>query len=100
MQKRSVAENSMKRSLDAVLQEVLDILEADDGKSFEEKKEAAVNRLRTCQDEFVAETLADFAVADIVGLQLQTSSGNPVRYSTAMNMSLCEGFKMLIVMLL
>ena len=44
MQKRSVAENSMKRSLDAVLQEVLDILEADDGKSFEEKKEAAVNR--------------------------------------------------------
>ena len=71
MQKRSVAENSMKRSLDAVLQEVLDILEADDGKSFEEKKEAAVNRLRTCQDEFVAETLADFAVADIVGLQLQ-----------------------------
>ena len=71
MQKRSVAENSMKRSLDAVLQEVLDILEADDGKSFEEKKEAAVNRLRTCQDEFVAETLADFAVADIAGLQLQ-----------------------------
>ena len=38
MQKRSVAENSMKRSLDAVLQEVLDILEADDGKSFEEER--------------------------------------------------------------
>lgn len=35
----------MQKSLDAILQEVLDVLEADDGKSFKEKKALAVNFL-------------------------------------------------------
>lgn len=47
MNSRTVAETSAERSIDVVLQSVLDIFASEDGKSFKEKKEMAINLLRS-----------------------------------------------------
>lgn len=46
MGERTVAENSSQYALDAMLQEVVDMFEMDDGKTFEEKKKAMRQRLK------------------------------------------------------
>ena len=79
MGNRSVAENSAKGSLNATLQEVLDLLEAEDGKSFEEKKEEAIKRLRKAEDSSLADTLVDLALAEKDAAKIKTmfwESGN------------------------
>lgn len=58
---------AIKSSLESTVQEVLDLLEADDGKSFEEKKAAAVDLLRKSKEAPLAEALVDFTVADTLG---------------------------------
>ena len=45
MDKSEVAKNVMKNAVNMVLQDALDILEADDGRSFEEKRDAVIKRL-------------------------------------------------------
>ncbi len=67
MDRERVKDYAIKSSLASTVQEVLDILEADDGKSFEEKKAAAVGLLRKGKEAPLAEALVDFAVADTVG---------------------------------
>lgn len=79
MGNRSVAENSAKGSLNATLQEVLDLLEAEDGKSFEEKIEEAIKRLRKAEDSSLADTLVDLALAEKDAARIKTmfwASGN------------------------
>ena len=72
MGNRSVAENSAKGSLNATLQEVLDLLEAEDGKSFEEKKEEAIKRLRKAEDSSLADTLVNLALAEKDAAKIKT----------------------------
>ena len=60
----TVAENSAKESLNVTLQDVLDLLEADDGKSFEEKKDAAIQLLSKTKDEHLANTLVGLEAAE------------------------------------
>lgn len=65
MGNRTVAENSANGSLNATLQEVLDILEAEDGKSFEDKKEDAIKLLRRIEDSPLADTLVELASSEM-----------------------------------
>lgn len=72
MDRSSVTKTLMKSSLESTVQEVLQLLDTDDGKSFEEKKKEAISILRKQTDSSLAEHLADFAVADVVGKQVKT----------------------------
>lgn len=65
MGNRSVAENSANESLNATLQEVLDLLEADDGKTFEEKRDAAIQLLRKSEESPLTDTLVNLALAEM-----------------------------------
>ena len=79
MGNRTVAENSAKGSLNATLQEVLDLLETEDGKSFDEKKEEAIKLLRRAEDSPLADTLIDLALAEKDAAKVKTmfwASGN------------------------
>ena len=67
MDRERVKDYAIKSSLESTVQEVLDLLEADDGKSFEEKKAAAVDLLRKSKEAPLAEALVDFTVADTLG---------------------------------
>lgn len=69
MDKESFAEYAVKSSLEATLQEALDILDADDGKSFEEKREAVIKHLQKHRDPILVDALADLAIADKIGQQ-------------------------------
>lgn len=64
MENKTVRKRAMQKSLDTILQEVLDVLEADDGKSFAEKKALAVNMLRCKEDSLLANMLVDMAIAE------------------------------------
>lgn len=60
------------RSVESIVQEVLDILDADDGKTFEEKKEIILKHLRSYEEtENLADVLADAAMADMKGQQVK-----------------------------
>lgn len=72
MKRNSVAKNCAQYSLNVVLQEVLDILNAEDGRSFSEKKEEMLQRLRKVEDSVIADTLVDRAIADAEGLRIKT----------------------------
>lgn len=50
MDKSEVAKNVMKNAANMVLQDALDILEADDGRSFEEKRDAVIKRFTLMAD--------------------------------------------------
>ncbi len=71
MSRESVAELAVKSSLETTVQEVLDILEADDGKSFEEKKATMIEHLSRSQDAELSEILVDRAIAEKNGLKLK-----------------------------
>ncbi|MCI8388807.1 MAG: GNAT family N-acetyltransferase [Clostridiales bacterium] len=79
MGNRTVAENSAKGSLNATLQEVLDLLDAEDGKSFEEKKEEAIKLLRKAEDSLLSNTLVNLAISEKDTAKVKTmfwASGN------------------------
>jgi hypothetical protein len=57
MKNRTATEISVKPSLDAILQEALEILDAEDGKSFEEKKEAMIKYLEDNKYSILAGTM-------------------------------------------
>ena len=71
MDKSISAKHTMKINMEILAQEVLDILEADDGKSFEEKREAAVRHLKEAAESPLAETLIDIAEADVEGTKIK-----------------------------
>ena len=63
----------MQDSLDATLQKVLDILEKEDGKPFEEKKKIAIQLLKKHDDSPLAETLFNHALADQEGKRISSA---------------------------
>lgn len=71
MSRELVAELAVKRSMESTKQEVLDILEADDGKTFEEKKEAVIDFLSSKEAE-LTEILVDRAIMEKTGLRIKT----------------------------
>ena len=71
MNTESFAEYAVKNTIDDTLQEALDILDADDGKSFEEKKEALIKHLRSHKEPVLVGALADLAIADKEGQQIK-----------------------------
>jgi len=72
MSKDTVTEYAIKRTVESTVQEVLDILEADDGKTFDEKKDIILKHLKSYKEtENLAEVLADFAMADMKGQQIK-----------------------------
>ena len=73
MENKTVRNRAMQKSLDTILKAVLDVLEADDGKSFEEKKALAVNMLRCKEDSLLANRLVDMAVAETDASQLKNT---------------------------
>lgn len=71
MDKEAFAEYAVKSTIEDTLQEALDILDADDGKSFEEKKEALIKHLQSHKEPVLVDALADLAIADKKGQQLK-----------------------------
>lgn len=81
MEKHLAAKYAMKSNMETLMQEVFDILDADDGKSFEEKKRAVVSHLREIADPPLSETLVDLAADDAEGARIKNifwSSGEIV----------------------
>ena len=76
MENKTVSKRAMQKSLDTILQEVLDLLEADDGKSFEEKKSLAVDLLRRKEDSLLANKLADMVIAETSASRLKDTFWN------------------------
>lgn len=71
MDQEAFAEYAVKSTIEDTLQEALDILDADDGKSFEEKKEALIEHLQSHKESVLVDTLADLAIADKEGQQMK-----------------------------
>lgn len=69
MDKETFAEYAVKSTIEDTLQGALDILDADDGKSFEEKREALINHLQQHREPVLVDALADLAIADKTGQQ-------------------------------
>lgn len=69
MQKRTVAENIAQNVRDTLIQEILEILDADDGKSATEKREAIIAHLNS----IIAEGTKDFGIPKkCTGIQTET----------------------------
>lgn len=72
MDKSEITKNVKKNSINMVLQEALDILDADDGKSFEEKRDAVIQRLTQKDDTELSRLLVERAIADKEGAEIKT----------------------------
>jgi len=66
-----VKEHAILHTLETTVDEVLAILDADDGKSFEEKKAAMVEHLSMSQNAELSEILVDRAIDEKTGLQIK-----------------------------
>lgn len=73
MKNKSVSKRVMQKRLDDVLQNVVDIFEAEDGRSFEEKKKLALSSLTNQQDALLGKCLADIATHQNTAQQLWKS---------------------------
>ena len=73
MGSNTVKTRSMQQSMDSFLQDTLDILEADDGKSFEEKKAVLLRMLTDKQDSLLAKKVVDIAIAENSASQIRES---------------------------
>lgn len=73
MESATVKNRSMQKSMDSLLQDALDILEADDGKSFEEKKAVLLRMLTDKQDSLLAKKVVDIAIAEKSASQIRES---------------------------
>ena len=76
MEKKTVAKITGRKSIEALLHSVLDILEADDGRSFDEKRAEAVNILRQKEDSVLADMMADRIVAEQKGREIKNAFWN------------------------
>lgn len=82
MGKNLTAKYVMQREKETIVQEVLEIFEADDGRPFEEKRKAALNHLRGIIESPLSETMVNPTTgADINGAQIKErfwSFGNAI----------------------
>lgn len=72
MNKSEIIKNVMKNTANMVLQDALDILEADDGKSFDEKRDAVIKLLTQKGDTELSRLLSERTVADKTGVEIKT----------------------------
>lgn len=73
MDNNQISDALSKTSLNAILQDALDILEADDGKSFEEKRDAVISRLTQKDDSELERLSVERAIADKSGAETKTA---------------------------
>lgn len=81
MGRKSVKEKLIQKNLDNTLRDVLAILESDDGKSFEEKRDAAITRLRENPASALSEILIETAIEEKEGNKIRKafwSSGDRI----------------------
>lgn len=71
MKKTTVKSRSMQKCLEPILQNALDLLEADDGKSFEEKKAAVIQLLTGKGNSVLVRKLPDITGAEKGAAQIQ-----------------------------
>jgi len=72
MNKSEITKNVMKNTANMVLQDALDILEADDGKLFDEKRDAVIKLLTQKGDTELSRLLSERTVADKTGVEIKT----------------------------
>lgn len=71
MEQHRVAENAAKYALDSIRKNVLDILDADDGRSFEEKKRVILAYLKEAEDASLGKAPPACAVSDPDGCSIK-----------------------------
>lgn len=67
MGQKNLSHKTMKIHMEGAIQKVLDIFEADDGRSFEEKKKAVIAYIETREDKLLAERVLKAAINDETG---------------------------------
>lgn len=70
MKNQSLAANVMKISIEDSIHKVMDIIEKEDGRTFEEKKKEAINFLKDKENTLLAERLMDIATYDEIGKKI------------------------------
>ena len=70
MKNQSLAANGMKISIEDSIHKVMDIIEKEDGRTFEEKKKEAINFLKDKENTLLAERLIDIATYDEIGKKI------------------------------
>ena len=73
MKNDSVTKNSMRICMEEIVQKVMDILEAEDGRSFEEKKADVIQYLNEKEDALLAERLLSIITKEESGRCIKTS---------------------------
>ena len=70
MKNQSLAANAMKISIEDSIHKVMNIIEKEDGRTFEEKKKEAINFLKDKENTLLAERLVDIATNDEMGKKI------------------------------
>ncbi len=70
MKNQSLTANVMKISTEVSIHKVMDIIEKEDGRTFEEKKKEAINFLKDKENTLLAERLIDIAANDEMGKKI------------------------------
>ena len=70
MKNQSLAANAMKISIEDSIHKVMNIIEKEDGRIFEEKKKEAINFLKDKENTLLAERLIDIATNDEMGKKI------------------------------
>lgn len=71
MEKKTTLENNLIYSLDQTLLDVIEILETDDGQTYEEKRDTVIEKLKQSGDSPLAERLLDRAIAEKQGARIK-----------------------------
>ena len=71
MGEKNLSHKAMEIHMESAIQKVLDIFEADDGRSFEEKKKAAIAYIETQEDKLLAERVLKVAINDETGKHIK-----------------------------
>lgn len=70
MKNQSLAANAMKISIEDSIHKVMNIIEKEDGRTFEEKKKEAINFLKDKENTLLAERLIDIVTNDEMGKKI------------------------------
>ena len=82
MDSEKMASFAAKAEMDTMLQTVLELMDSDDGKDFEEKRKEAIEFLSQKKSRNVAEILVDLAIDDQTGKEIASSfwaAGQPIQ---------------------
>ena len=71
MGEKNLSHKTMKIHMESAIQKVLDIFEAEDGKSFEEKKKTVIAYIETQEDKLLAERVLKAAINDETGKHIK-----------------------------